>query len=347
MEPALVDIDKLKNLITSSALPNDLKERAFLMVNRAGFSLKLGFNLNVIDQITRYIQWICALPWQAETEDNLDLKTVAKTLEQNHYGLAEIKERILEYIAVLKLLKSKNEKHYLKSPVLCFVGLAGTGKTTIAASIAQSLGRKFVRIPLGGMGSAVELRGMMQTLPNAEPGQIIRVLRRLQVKNPVILLDEIDRVSEHARSDIMGVLLELLDPEQNSSFTDNYIDYPFDLSHVLFVATANNTNNISTAVLDRLEPLQMPSYSDEEKIIIGKNYMLKKVMKESGLEEGNLVIDENVWPQIVRPLGFDSGIRSLERTIQSICRKVAKKIISGEGEHFHLTLTNIKEFIVS
>jgi len=233
----------------------------------------------------------------------------------------------------------------LRAPILCFVGLVGTGKTTIAYSIAESLGRKFARIPFGGMGSALDLRGQSKVHPDAEVGQIIKALRRCGVKNPVILLDEIDRVTEAARADIMGVLVELLDPEQNFAFIDHYIDYPFDLSQVLFVTTANNTKNISTAVLDRLEPIQMPSYTDEEKIKIGRDYMFPKELLNCGLTPENLTIADDVWPQIVRPLGFDAGIRTLERTLSGICRKAAKLIVEGKGESFHLTDENIKQFL--
>ena len=207
------------------------------------------------------------------------------------------------------------------------------------------MGRKFVRIPFGGMGSALELRGQSRTYPDAEPGQIIKNIRRAGAKNPVILLDEIDRVAESTRSEIMGVLVELLDPEQNAGFTDHYIDYPFDLSQVLFIATCNNTTNISTAVMDRLEPLTMPSYNDEEKIKIARNYVLPIEIKNASLPETALKIDDAVWPQIVRPLGFDAGIRTLERTIQGIVRKTAKLIVEGKGKEFYITADNLKQFL--
>lgn len=345
MDNNLQDFEKLKTQVSNSAIPNDLKENALNLINRASFSMKFGINIALIDQVTRYITWITSLPWDSRTEDILDLKKVTNELNSSHYGLSEIKERILEYVAVLKLTRIKNSGNVMRAPILCFVGLAGTGKTSIASAIARSMNRKFVRVPLGGMASALELRGQSQSLTHSEPGQIIKALKRTDSKNPVILLDEIDRIAEHARADIMGVLLELLDPEQNYSFVDNYIDYPFNLSDVLFIATANNTNNISTAVLDRLEPIQMPSYSDEEKIAIAKDYMLKKVMQETGLDSANLIIEDNVWSKVVRPLGFDSGIRSLERTIQGICRKVAKKIVDGEGSSFRVTNENIKQFV--
>jgi ATP-dependent Lon protease len=345
MDQNLPEIEKLRVLVQQSSIPDDLKNRIYGSLERASNSLKLGVNLAIFDQISRYINWATKLPWNIRTEDVLDLNTVLAELNRTHYGLTEIKERILEYIAVLKLSKAKSQDKVIRAPILCFIGLAGTGKTTIAQAIATSMKRNYIRIPLGGMGSSLELRGQSQTISNAEPGQIIKALKRGGTKNPVILLDEIDRVAENARADIMGVLLELLDPEQNYAFTDNYIDYPFNLSEVLFVTTANNTKNISTAVLDRLEPIQMPTYSDEEKIAIAKDYMLKKIMESTGLTNGNLTVDDNVWGQIVRPLGFDSGMRSLERTIAGIARKVAKMIVEGKGTAFHITSDNVKEFL--
>src|SRR3990172_4467811 len=241
-------------------------------------------------------------------------------------------------MSVMKLKKERGEsKDIYRAPILCFVGLVGTGKTTIAYSIAEALGRKIARIPFGGMGDPLDLRGQSKMHPEAEPGKIIKAMRATQFKNSVILLDEIDRVTDAGRASIMGVLVELLDPEQNSTFTDHYIDYPIDLSEVLFITTANNTHNISTAVLDRIEPIEMPSYSDEEKITIGKSYMLPKVLKMSGIEEGVLTINDEVWALVVRPLGFDAGTRTLERTIQGVVRKVARKMVNEQGKTFEIT----------
>ena len=194
----------------------------------------------------------------------------------------------MEYLSSLILNMQTSNSTEIKAPIICLVGLVGTGKTTLAYSIAEAMGRKFERIPFGGMGDAQALRGQSRTFSDAEPGQIIKKLVHAQSRNSVILLDELDRVSESARADIMGVLVELLDPEQNKAFTDHYIDYPFDLSHVLFIATANNTTNISTAVLDRLEIIQMPSYTDEEKKIIAKDYLFPKIENESGLPKTKL-----------------------------------------------------------
>lgn len=337
-------------------LPPDLAEKANLMIQRAESALKYSGRSESLNQVEHYINWITKLPWFVRTQDNLDLTRARQILNKNHYGLEKLKERIVEYIAVMKLrqsekdfsLKDKQSEDALKfmrAPILCFVGLVGTGKTTIAYSIAEAMERRFVRIPFGGMGSALDLRGQSRQHAEAEPGHVIKALRRAKSKNPVVLLDEIDRVAEKTRTDIMGVLVELLDPEQNMAFIDHFIDFPFDLSEVLFIATANNTKNIATAVMDRLEPMQMPSYTDEEKIIIARDYVLPRVMEEAGLKEGQLVIDESMWPQIVRPLGFDAGIRTLERTINSVARKAAKQIVEGKTAAIKITADNIKQFI--
>lgn len=319
-----------------------------------------------IDQIFRYVDWVVNLPWNGRTDDILDLTKAREILNKHHYGLEPVKSRILEYLAILKLnferwnaekktleahekvdVESKLSHAILarRAPILCLVGLVGTGKTTLAKSIAEAMGRRYVRIPFGGMSDALDLRGQSRVRPDAEIGLILKGLRFAGTKNPVILLDEIDRVAEHARGDIMGVLVELLDPEQNVAFTDHYLDFPFDLSEVLFITTANNTTNIATAVLDRLEPIQMPSYTDEEKTIIARDYVLPQLMRESGLTSENLTIDDSIWPKLVRPLGYDAGIRSLERTMNSLCRKVARMIVEGKGTSFRVTRENVKEFI--
>ena len=321
------------------------------MIDRASLVIKYGGQIGTFDQVANYIDWITNLPWDKRSDDNLDINHAKEILEKHHYGLHEIKDRILEYLSVMKLnieqaKKENTSSHnFMRAPILFFVGLVGTGKTTIAKSIAEAMGRQFVRIPFGGMGSALDLRGQSRVHPDAEVGQVIKALRRAQTHNPVILLDELDRVSEGARADIMGVLVELLDPEQNAAFIDHYIDYPFNLSEVLFIATANNTGNISTAVMDRLEQIQMPSYSDDEKIIIAKSYVYPNIRKEAGLSSAQLQIDDDVWPQIVRPLGFDSGIRTLERTVNGICRKVARMLVEGKSQNIHITTVNVKEFL--
>lgn len=295
------------------------------------------------EQLKQYLDLINTLPWNKLSEDNTDLINARKIMDSHHYGMAEVKDKILEFLSVMSLMRGKTDVS--RAPILCLVGLVGTGKTTFAQSVAEAMGRQFVRIPFGGLGSALDLRGQSRLHADSEPGLIIKALKRAGTRNPVLLLDEIDRVTDAARADIMGVLVELLDPEQNSQFTDHYLDYPFDLSAVLFVATANNTKNIATAVLDRLEMISMPSYTDEEKVRIAKDFILPKILKESGLSSDNLTIAVDVWPKIVRPLGFDAGLRTLERTIEDICHRLARSIVEGKAQHFNLTLANINNYL--
>ncbi len=344
-QSGLSEIEKLKKKLQSAQLPSNLAEKAQEQIERIQLALKYGGTLAQLDITEKFIDWITALPWEKKTEDNLDIKRVKEILDKNHYGLEKIKERVIEYLSVLILQKKNLQAQAYHAPILFFVGLVGTGKTTFSTSIAEALERKFVRIPFGGLSSALDLRGQSKTQPEAEPGMIIRALRRSGSKNPVILLDELDRITPESRAAIMGVLIELLDPSQNMNFVDYFIDYPFDLSQVLFIATANNTNEISTAVMDRLEVIQMPSYTDQEKITIAKNYVLPKRLKDAGLTPEYLKIDDAVWTKIARPLGFDPGLRTLERTIEGIVRKIAHKLVTGEGNTFVVNETNVKEFL--
>lgn len=346
-DSVFAEVRKLEEKVKATSLPEDLKDKALQMLTRSVKMARFGGYTEEYERVAAYIDWITSLPWKKKSQDVLDLKRAREILNKNHYNLEKIKERILEFLAILKLHQEKGalEEQFSKAPILCLVGLVGTGKTTLGFSIAESLGRKFVRIPFGGIGSALDLRGQSRLHPEAEPGLIIKALKRIGVSNPVILLDEIDRVTLEGRADVMGVLVELLDPEQNSRFLDYYLDYTFNLSDVFFIATANNTTNIATAVLDRLEILQMPSYSDEEKIIIGRDYIVPQSLKEAGLTTENLKIDKDLWPKIVRPLGFDAGIRTLKHTIEGICRRVAKMIVEGKGKRFVINEKNFKEFL--
>ena len=336
-------IKDLEEKIKQASLPADLAEKLNEEVSVLRLSLKGENSFVNFENFSNYLNCIFALPFNKETKDVLDLNLAKTTLDKNHYGLSSVKDLILEYLSTLIL--NINSQNISRSPIICLVGLVGTGKTTLASSIAQSLGRKFGRIPLGGMGDASDLRGKSRGVIDAEPGLVIKSLINTQSKNCVILLDELDRVTDTGRKDIMGVLVELLDPEQNKSFTDHYVDYPFDLSKVLFIATANNTTNIATAVLDRLQIIQMPSYTDEEKTAIAKKYLFPKILAQTGLTNVQLTIDDLVWPAIIRPLGFDSGIRSLERAIEGICRKVARLIVEGKTQSVMVNNANIKEFL--
>ncbi|OGH14998.1 MAG: hypothetical protein A3H50_02065 [Candidatus Levybacteria bacterium RIFCSPLOWO2_02_FULL_37_10] len=343
-------IQKLSEKIKASNLPSDLLEKIESMINLLKATLKSGTASFInFETVANYVDWITSLPFNKETKDILDLNHAKEILDKNHYGLLSVKNRIIEYLSsIILTMQNDSTGGVIRAPILCLIGLVGTGKTTLGYSIAQSLGRKFERIPFGGMGDARALRGQSRAYADAEPGAVIKKIVNSQSKNPVILLDELDRVTDGARADIMGVLVELLDPEQNRAFTDHYIDYPFDLSHVLFVATANNTTNISTAVLDRLEIVQMPSYTDEEKLAIAKSYLFPKIQKQTGLSDNQLTIDDNVWTFLIRPLGFDAGIRSLERTIEGVCRKTARLIVEGkvpQGSYVHITSENYKQFL--
>ncbi|MFA5932732.1 MAG: AAA family ATPase [Microgenomates group bacterium] len=341
--PANDNFSKLRQKISENNLPSDLVlklndelDRLQKMVVSSGYKFEF-------DKVFEYINFTASLPFNKSSQDILDLKRTEAMLNQHHYGLNVVKQRVLEYMSILILNTNKGEK--LRSPILSFVGLVGSGKTSIAYSIAESMGRKIIRIPFGGLSSVRDLRGESKVNSNAEPGLLIKSIAREGVNNPVILLDEIDRVAAESRADLMGVLVELLDPNQNFAFVDHYVDFPFDLSKALFIATANNTGNIATAVLDRMEMIEMPGYSDEEKIVIGKNYLMPSIIKSSGLPENIVTIDETLWPQIVRPLGFDAGIRSLQRNIENIVRKIAKEVVEGNLGPYRLTAENIGKYI--
>lgn len=337
------DIKVLEDKLQKATLPPDLKSKASIEIEHLVRLAKSQGYSQEYEHVARYIDWIVSLPWNITTQDNLSLENAKKILDANHYGLEQIKERILELISIYQLNLQQGNK--TRAPSIFLLGLVGTGKTTMAYSIASALGRKFGRVPMGGLGDALQLRGRSRSYPDAEPGQIIKTLRRVQSKNPVILLDEVDRIVEGSKADLMGVLVELLDPEQNSNFLDHYIDYPFDFSNILFILTANNTAGISTAVMDRVELIELPSYSDEQKIMIGKNYVLPKTIKANGLSNEDLIIDDSVWENVVRPLGFDAGMRTLERTINAICRKVAKMKVEGKVAQVKITPENIKEYV--
>ncbi len=331
-------LDELKQKIAQVSLPQDVEEK---LINLLRFPLQSS----EFEKAASYIDFVASLPFNKLSQDILDLDRARQILDKNHYGLKNVKDRILEYLAVLTLQKRSTQQKIMRAPILLFVGLVGSGKTSIAYSIAESLGRKIFRIPFGGLGDVTQLRGISKTRPDAQPGQIIKAIRDAQVSSPVILLDEIDRIAEAQRVDIMGVLVELLDPGQNQAFLDHYLDFPYDLSQVLFIATANNTANIATAVLDRMEAVEMPSYSDEEKTIIGKNYLLPKILNDIGLGFETLNIEDNVWPQIIRPLGFDAGIRSLSRALEQISRRVARKMVEGENGPFNINGQNLAEYL--
>ncbi len=341
------DINFLINKVQNSNTPEDLKEEIFRRIARMVKTAQFGGFSAEYESVTKYIDWVTSIPWGKYTEDRLDLVEVKKILDKHNYGMERVKDRVLEYISTMKLKMEMEHSNIVRGPVMCFVGLQGIGKTSFAKAIGEALGRKTIRIAMGGLGTTQELRGKPKTSPDGEPGQIIKGLIKAGSMNPVIILDEIDKVSGNAslRSDFMAILLEILDPEQNMAFRDHYIDYPVDLSAVFFICTANNLGTISAALLDRLEVIRLYSYSDEEKIMIGRYYVLPQIMKELGLTNEMMEITDDAWITITRPLGYDSGIRQLKRNLYSICRKIAKIIVLGKAKKIVITPNNAKSFI--
>ncbi len=339
------EIQELKVKVEQSQLPPELRRKANKDIVALQRSVELGSYDEKYEKVSKYIDWTLRIPWVEETEDRLDIEEAKRIFNEHHYGMQEVKDRFLEYISVLNLRQRNYQEQDFRAPILLLVGLVGTGKTTFATSLAEALDRKLVRIPFGGMGSAKELRGESRLILGSEPGRVLKGICNAGVRNPVILLDEIDRVSEEANREIMGVLVELLDPAQNHAFTDAYIDYPVDLSHAIFIATANNTTEIATAVMDRMEKIDMPSYTDEEKIVIGREYVLPDLLEKAGLKPGQFKIEDKVWPKMVRPLGYDAGIRTLQRTLKGAVRKAARIIVERNFNQVVITPDNSKIFL--
>lgn len=340
------EIQTLKDRVGVAQLPEELGIKVKKDIVALERSVELGSYDEKYEKVSKYIDWVLKIPWQDQSTDSLNIEETKAVFDKHHYGMQQVKDRFLEYVSVLQLRQSQDKEAYAaKAPILLLVGLVGTGKTTFAFSLAEALGRKIVRIPFGGMATATELRGRSRLFLESEPGRVVKGLCEAKVRNPVILLDEIDRVAEDKRMDIMGVLVELLDPAQNHAFVDNYIDYPLDLSHSIFIATANNTTKIATAVLDRMERIDMPSYTDEEKTVIAKQYIMPKLLQEAGMKPEQLIIEEALWPRMVRPLGFDAGIRTLERTLKAAVRKAARIIVEKGYPNVVITVQNAKIFL--
>jgi ATP-dependent Lon protease len=334
--------DKLEGAV---GLPEEMKKKVNKEIISLERSVELGSYDEKYEKVSRYVETVLNIPWQAESEDNLDLATVKKIFDEHHYGMDQVKDRFLEFVSVLKLRNTQMPDSEFRAPVLLLVGLVGTGKTTFAYSLAEGLNRKLVRIPFGGMGSASHLRGASRLLLGSEPGRVVKGISEAGVRNPIILLDEIDRVAAESRRDIMGVLVELLDPAQNNAFVDDFVDFPIDLSHAIFLATCNNTRDIATAVMDRLEKISMPSYTDKEKMVIAKKYILPKLLKDAGLRPDQFNIEEQLWPKMTRPLGFDAGIRTLQRTLEGAVRKSARIMVEKGYPSVHITSQNYKIFL--
>ncbi|HGH7177918.1 endopeptidase La [Bacillus luti] len=330
------EVEELREKIEQSGMPEETMKAALKELDRYE---KLPASSAESGVIRNYIDWLLALPWTEATEDMIDLAHSEEILNKDHYGLEKVKERVLEYLAVQKLTNS------LKGPILCLVGPPGVGKTSLARSIATSLNRNFVRVSLGGVRDESEIRGHRRTYVGAMPGRIIQGMKKAKTVNPVFLLDEIDKMSNDFRGDPSAALLEVLDPEQNHNFSDHYIEEPYDLSKVMFVATANTLSSIPGPLLDRMEIISIAGYTELEKVHIAREHLLPKQLKEHGLRKGNLQVRDEALLEIIRYYTREAGVRTLERQIAKVCRKAAKIIVTAERKRIVVTEKNIVDLL--
>lgn len=330
------DLSELKSALEKSKLPPIVEKEAFKQFKRLE---QMNPETSDAALLRTYLEWITDLPWNKRSKDILDLKKAKKILDEDHYGLEKVKDRILEYLSVRKLNKDS------KGPILCIVGPPGVGKTSLGRSVAKSLGRSFYRISLGGMRDEAEIRGHRRTYVGALPGRIIQGMKQVATKNPVFVFDELDKIGADFRGDPASALLEVLDPEQNKEFSDHYLNVPFDLSEVMFFATANTTDTIPSALLDRLEVIRIPGYTTKEKVVIAQRYLMPRQLEACGLTEQKVEIADDVLLFLIERYTREAGVRNLEREIGSLLRKVARKVAESEAPIKSLTIDHLKEFL--
>jgi len=337
------EVHEFRDKIEAARMPPEVKKIALKELDRLATVPAAAAEYTVV---RTYLDWLIAVPWSKQTEDKLDIGRARKILNEDHYDLEHVKKRILEYLSVLKLkTNSDRDAAVSKGPILCFVGPPGVGKTSLGMSIARALGRKFVRLSLGGVRDEAEIRGHRRTYIGALPGRLIQGLRRVESRNPVFMLDEIDKVGTDFRGDPSSALLEVLDPQQNNSFSDHYLEVPFDLSQVMFITTANLLEPIPPALRDRMEVIELPGYTEQEKIHIAKRYLIPRQLTEHGLKPKQLAIKDDALAAIIRQHTREAGVRNLERNIATICRRTARRIVEKRTKAVSVTAKTVRDFL--
>jgi ATP-dependent Lon protease len=336
MDERVEEIENLRKRIKKAKMPKEVEKEAIRQLERLD-----SMHPDAIESsmLRNYLEWLIELPWSVSTKDNIDIKRAERILNEDHFGLEKVKERILEFLSVIKL------KGEMKGPILCFVGPPGVGKTSLGKSIARALGRNFARISLGGLKDEAEIRGHRRTYVGAMPGRIIQSIKQAGSNNPVFMMDEIDKIGTDFRGDPASALLEVLDPEQNHSFSDHYLNVPFDLSKVMFITTANRVDTIPPALRDRLEIINIPGYTEKEKLIIAKRYLIPKQIVENGIKKRFIHFTDRAIMNIIQEYTREAGVRNLEREIASILRKVARKIAEGEQKRVTVITKNLHKFL--
>src|SRR3954451_23186026 len=335
-DPEQAEINELRTRLDELTLPEEARKAANREVSRLERLPSAAAEYGVI---RTYLDWMVSLPWDTTTVDNLDLVHARAVLDEDHFDLEKVKDRIIEYLAVAKL---RNE---MSGQILCFVGPPGVGKTSLGQSIARALGRKFVRLSVGGVRDESEIRGHRRTYIGAMPGSIVRSLRDAESANPLLLIDEIDKMGADWRGDPSSAMLEVLDPEQNRTFRDHYLDLPYDLSKVLFICTANTLDTIPGPLLDRVDVISLSGYTEDEKLGIAKRYLLPKQLKEHGLGKSQLVVPDSVLRTVIREYTREAGVRNLERRIADVCRKAAALIAKGKAQKQRVDDARLREWL--